>query len=149
MIVQEDLPEMKIIISSTELFPSDLLEQMTAGFFSGNQAGEIWIAAEYKNKTVALAFCAPEKLTDGTYNLYLIAVHKEYQGMGIGSHMIEYISSMLKADNARILIVETSGLAHFGNTRKFYIQKGFVQEAIIHDFYQQGEDKIIFVKKII
>jgi ribosomal protein S18 acetylase RimI-like enzyme len=49
---------------------------------------------------------------------------------------------------ARMLLVETSGLASFERQRTFYRKCGYNEEARIRDFYQAGEDKIVFRKAL-
>jgi ribosomal protein S18 acetylase RimI-like enzyme len=87
-------------------------------------------------------------MTEGTYNLYLIAVHQNNQGQGIGAELMEYIENHLRASGMRILLVETSGLPEFERTRKFYDQCHYHREAVVRDFYQEGEDKVVFWKKL-
>jgi ribosomal protein S18 acetylase RimI-like enzyme len=53
---------------------------------------------------------------------------------------------MLAARGVRLLLVETSGLPAFEGTRGFYRARGYAEEARIRDFYQAGEDKIVFRK---
>ncbi len=45
-----------------------------------------------------------------------------------------------------MLIVETSSLDRFERTRRFYRDRGFVEEARIREFYGPGDDKIVFWK---
>ena len=97
---------------------------------------------------IAIAYYAPEKLTEGTYNLYLIAIHKGHQGMGMGAEIMAYIENNLRECGARILIVETSGLPEFELTRAFYKKCNYNREAVIRDFYKEGEDKVVFWKKL-
>jgi ribosomal protein S18 acetylase RimI-like enzyme len=97
---------------------------------------------------IAISYCAPERLTEGTYNLYLIAVHKNHQGNGIGAGMMSYIEALLKDNGERILLIETSGLQEFERTRTFYDKCGYNREALIGDFYREGEDKVVFWKKL-
>jgi ribosomal protein S18 acetylase RimI-like enzyme len=147
-IIKEDLKDLKEIIDSNELFPSDLLDEMTETFFNESKKSEIWLTQEINQKPIGVAYCAPEKMTEGTYNLYLIAIHKNFQGQGFGSKIMADIENKLKNQGARILIVETSGLPSFELTRKFYDKLGYHREAKIREFYQKGEDKIIFWKKL-
>lgn len=147
-ISRQDLDDLKVIIDSTELFPSDMLNDMTADFFNHDDSADIWLTREHEGKAVAVVYCAPERMTEGTYNLYLIAVHKNLQGMGVGSEMMTHVENLLKRQGARILIVETSGLPDFELTRAFYANLGYTKEAVIREFYQNGEDKIIFWKKL-
>ena len=143
-----DLAALKGVINSSGLFPGDLLDEMMAGYFSGDKPDEIWLTYE-EESPVAVAYCAPEPMTEGTWNLYLIAVHKAFQGSGRGAAMMTYVEGLLKQRSQRILIVETSALPEFGRTRAFYHQIGYTEEARIRDFYQAGEDKVIFWKALL
>ena len=62
--------------------------------------------------------------------------------------MVTHVEKILAERGERILLVETSGLESFEQTRAFYHKCGYEQEARIRDFYQAGEDKIIFRKSL-
>ena len=147
-ITKSDLSDLKEVIDSTELFPADLLDEMTEGFFLHPNAPDIWLTKEVNQKPIAVAYCAPERMTEGTFNLYLIAIHKNFQGQGFGSEIMSYVENHLRNIGARILIVETSSLPDFELTRQFYDKLGYNREAVIKEFYQKGEDKIVFWKKL-
>ncbi len=61
---------------------------------------------------------------------------------------MRHIEQALAANGQRLLLVETSGLPRFEKTRAFYKKLGYNEEARIREFYQAGEDKIIFCKAI-
>lgn len=143
----DDLPALKIVIDANELFPSDLLDEMISDYFHNKDSNDYWFTYD-DDKPVAIAYCAPEKMTEGTWNLYLIAVHPDYQRSGLGASLLHHIEQRLAARGERILLVETSGLESFEGTRKFYRQCGYNEEAKIREFYQAGEDKIIFRKSL-
>lgn len=147
-IVKEDLPYLKKVIDTSGLFPSEMLDDMVASYFTDPNTEEIWLTKRQNGKAISIAYCAPERLTDGTYNLYLIAVRRDLQGMGIGKEMMTHIEQMLAAKGNRVLLVETSGLPDFEATRKFYDKCGYQREALIRDFYREGEDKVVFWKKL-
>ena len=46
------------------------------------------------------------------------------------------------------VFVETSGLAEFARTCWFYAEIDYTHEARIREFYQEGEDKIVFWKAL-
>ena len=143
-----DLPALKAVIDANQLFPSNMLDEMTSDYFNNENSNDYWFTYD-NDKPVAIGYCAPEKMTEGTWNLYLIAVHPDYQGLGYGTSMLNYIEQELAERGERILLVETSGLESFERTRKFYQKCGYTQEAQIREFYQAGEDKIIFRKLLI
>jgi ribosomal protein S18 acetylase RimI-like enzyme len=84
-------------------------------------------------------------MTDGTYNLLLIAVR---HGQGVGAALMAAIEADLAARGARVLLVETSGLPVFERTRRFYRHIGYDEEARIREFYAAGEDKVLSRKAL-
>jgi ribosomal protein S18 acetylase RimI-like enzyme len=142
-----DLPELKSVIDATGLFPSNMLDDMTADYFGANAQGEHWLTSD-DDKPIAIAYVAPERMTEGTWNMLLIAVHPNQQGKGVGSSVMAYAERILTEQGARVLLVETSGLPEYESTRSFYEKCGYEREARIRDFYQAGEDKIIFRKAL-
>ena len=142
-----DLPALKAVIDANQLFPSDMLDEMISDYFNNEDSNDYWFTYD-NGKPVAIGYCAPEKMTEGTWNLYLIAVHPNYQGSGYGTSMLHYIEQKLAQSGERILLVETSGLKSFERTRKFYQKCGYNKEAQIREFYQAGEDKIVFRKSL-
>lgn len=146
-ITPDDLPALKTVIDANELFPSAMLDEMIFDYFNNKNSQDYWFTYD-DGKPVAIAYCAPEKMTEGTWNLYLIAVHPDYQGLGYGTSMVNHIESRLANGGERILLIETSSLESFEPTRKFYRKCGYHQEAQIRNFYQAGEDKIIFSKSL-
>lgn len=141
----EDLPALKTVIDANQLFPSDMLDEMISEYFKNENSNDLWLTYD-DGKPIAIAYCAPERMTEGTWNLYLIAVHSDCQGKGIGTSMLHYIEQRLADRGERILLVETSGLTSFEQTREFYRKCGYEKEARIREFYQAGEDKIVFRK---
>jgi len=134
------------------MFPPDLLDDMIAGFLNDPDSADIWLT--YDDSTnddelpLSVVYCAPEAMANGTSNLYLIAVRPDRQGDGIGTLMMQYLESLLAKKGQRILLVETSGATEFAKTRQFYRNNGYDQEARIRDFYDKGDDKIIFWKSL-
>jgi ribosomal protein S18 acetylase RimI-like enzyme len=146
-----DVPALKGVIEATELFPCEMLDGMLAGYLDGNAAEEIWLTASEggSDGPFALAYCTAERMTSGTWNLLLIAVHPDRQGRGHGARLTAYVEQLLARRGERILLVETSGLPAFARTRAFYAQCGYTEEARIREFYQEGEDKVVFRKALV
>jgi ribosomal protein S18 acetylase RimI-like enzyme len=77
-----------------------------------------------------------------------IGVSKNVQRKGIASKMMHYIEGYLNKNLGRILIVETSSDDAQIGARNFYKKIGYEEVATIKDFWKDGEDKIIFRKRI-
>lgn len=146
-VTRDDLKGLKGIIEATGLFPAEMLDAMTERFFADNTSPEMWLTLD-DGGPVALAYLAPERMTQGTWNLLLIAVHPSRQGQGVGATLTRHIENSLENSGERVLLVETSGLPEFERTRAFYRRLGYGEEARIRDFYQAGEDKVIFRKAL-
>lgn len=146
-VVAADLPALRRVIDATGLFPSAMLGDMIAGYLSGDAPDEIWLT-DAGEAPCAIAYAAPERMTEGTWNLYLIAVHPSRQREGRGAALVRHMEDVVSARGGRILLVETSGLAEFEGTRAFYRQRGYAPEARIRDFYREGEDKVVFRKRL-
>ncbi len=147
-VLKGDIEYLKAVLDSSELFSSDMLDDMLHDFLNNEKSTDIWFTSIQDGIPISIAYCAPEKMTEGTYNLYAIAVDKAHQEKGVGTKMMNYIEALLKEQNHRVLLVETSALPEYELTRKFYHKCKYKQEAIIRDFYQEGEDKVVFWKKL-
>ena len=97
---------------------------------------------------VAVAYTAPERMTAGTWNALLLAVHPDRHGQGIGAALMARVEALLAARGERVLLVETSGTADFERTRRFYEHIGYEREALIREYYDAGDDKVVFRKAL-
>lgn len=142
-----DSAAIKPVIDATGLFPSEMLDDMMRGYLDGSAPGDMWFVSGAP-EIIAAAYCAPERLTSGTWNLLMIAVDPASQGRGVGAALMRHVERILADRGERILLVETSGLPEFERVRRFYRGIGYGEEARIRDFYQHGEDKVVFRKAL-
>lgn len=128
---------------------TEALDKVLADYFSGNlDDGHTWIVDEQEGEPRGVAYYAPVPMTEGVWNLYMIAVHPDCQGQGHGTALLQYVENVLRANGERLLLVETSGLAKYKRTRAFYAKCGYEEEARIRDFWASGDDKIVFRKAL-
>jgi ribosomal protein S18 acetylase RimI-like enzyme len=125
----------------------DLAQMLDKHFRDRNETQDIWLT-DYDNEPVGIAYIAPERMTEGTWNLYLIAVHPDRQKQGRGKALLSHVEQMLMERGERILLVETAGTDDFEYVREFYRQNGYEEEARIREFYTAGIDKIVFRKAL-
>lgn len=143
----DDLSAMEVVLEQTGLFPAQMLRAMAEPYLL-KQAEHQWLVAVKQQRTIGFAYVEPERMTEGTFNLLAIAVEPEAQGGGVGRTMVSDLMQRLSAQGGRVLLVETSSLDEFAATRAFYEKQDFSQEARIRDFYQNGEDKLIYWKSL-
>jgi GNAT superfamily N-acetyltransferase len=97
---------------------------------------------------LGFAYFAPAAMTDRTWYLYWIAVTKSTQARGIGGKLLKHVEDDIRRQNGRILLIETSSLAHYELTRKFYVKHHYDQAAVIADFYADGDHLVVFSKRL-
>jgi ribosomal protein S18 acetylase RimI-like enzyme len=88
-------------------------------------------------------------MTQGTFDLYWIAVEPDSQEKGVGSKLLSFLEERVKAEGGRMILADTSTVPQYEKTRKFYVRNGFEEAAIIRDYYHPGNDRITFCKKIL
>lgn len=135
------------LVESSGQFDADGLAHVTGTldrYLVGQEDG-IWLTA-VDDGPVGVAYCAPEPVTSGTWNLLLLWARDDRRGKGHGTALVDQVEAEVRARGARLLIVETSGLPAFDQARAFYLKCGFVHEATIQDFFSAGDAKMIFTK---
>lgn len=90
----------------------------------------------------------PTPATDGTYDLYWLAVDPASQGQGVGRTLLRHVESSLAKRRARLLVVETSSRVDYAQTRTFYARSGYAEVARVRDFYATADDRIILTARI-
>jgi len=145
--IGSDVSAMRDILTTIELFPPEMLADMIHPFLNEKDSSDFWCTAIFEGDVVGLAYCAVEQFTEGTMNLLALGVHADYHGKGIGARIIDYVEKHL-SEHARILLIETSSSESQAAARHLYLKKGYTQEATIREYWGEGDDKIIFWKKL-
>lgn len=83
--------------------------------------------------------------TDGTWDLYWLAVDPAAHGHGVGTALVEEMERRLTG-TARLISVDTSGRRDYDPTRAFYLARGYQAVARVPDFYAPADDQVIFTK---
>jgi ribosomal protein S18 acetylase RimI-like enzyme len=122
------------------------VEGVLAEHLSGDGDG-FWLTAD-DGDPVGVAYCAPEPVTEGTWNLLMLWTRADRHGRGHGAALVNQAMRELSARQARLLLVETSGLPAFAPARAFYAKCGFAHEATIKNFFAAGDDKLVFTKSL-
>ncbi|MFL5619477.1 MAG: GNAT family N-acetyltransferase [Gemmatimonadaceae bacterium] len=90
----------------------------------------------------------PTPLTDGTFDLYWIAVDPEDQGRGFGQRLLAAAEDVVRGRGGRLLLIETASHDAYSATVRFYERAGYPLVARIEDYYRPGEDKLVFGKRL-
>ncbi len=125
------------------------LREVLDDYHAANEAdGHVATVLEDANGIAGFTYYAPVAMTDRTWELWWIAVDPTRQGQGLGKKLIGSVEADLRARGQRLLLIDTSSLPLYKPTRGFYLRTGYSQVAQIPDFYRDGDDKILFWKKL-
>ena len=90
----------------------------------------------------------PTPLTKGVFDLYWIAVDTDTHRRGYGKALIKFAEQEVRRRGGRMVLIETSSLGSYQSTREFYARSGYREVARVPDFYNAGDDKIIYSKTL-
>ena len=71
-----------------------------------------------------------------------------WQGHGVGTSLLTDAEAHVQSQGGRLLIISTSSTNATENARAFYLKRGYIKCGQIPDYYAQGDDKIIFTRKM-
>jgi ribosomal protein S18 acetylase RimI-like enzyme len=108
---------------------------------------EFYIAEPRAGKVCGYVCFGPTPATEGTYDLYWIAVDPAMQGKGIGQALMEFVEGKIRQRKGRLVVIETSSTEKYAPTRSFYTQQQYQLESQIRDFYRPGDDRLTYVKR--
>ena len=90
----------------------------------------------------------PTPMTIGTYDLYWMAVSPKHQGRGDGRRLVAWLEAKVAELKGRLIIIETSSMPRYEPTRRFYLGLDYRETARVSDYYQPGDDRVIYIKRL-
>lgn len=148
---REDKEPIRILLAETGVFTKEEIdiaeELLDVALNDADQEDYTICTAIDEHATVAGYYCVgPTPLTQGTYDLYWIAVKPLFHNRGIGKQLLLHAESLVMSEQGRLLIAETSSKPKYDNTRKFYVNNLYNEVARIKDYYRTGDDLVIYGK---
>ena len=89
-----------------------------------------------------------DRYETGNCGVGWLYVDKKDSAHGIGGRLLSYIEKRLRKKNVRWLYVSTSSTKNYKPGLKFYRDHGFLFEARLESYYEDGEDQIILCKRL-
>ncbi len=109
----------------------------------------LWILAESPDSTLlGFASYGLVPMTEGTFDLYWIAVAGEARGRGIAVHLESAVVERLRLLKGRWLIAETSSTPPYEAARRFYERSGYRLLETIPEYYRKGDDRLTYGKRL-
>jgi ribosomal protein S18 acetylase RimI-like enzyme len=150
---REDRAHLKLLVEDTRVFsPEEIdiaLELIDAVLDRPGQR-DYCIAVSEENGTPVGYYClGPTPGTEGTFDLYWIAVAPGLHGRGIGAALDAHAEAAVRALGGRLIVAETSSTPRYDGTRAFYHRRGYAVLSRIRDYYRPGDDLVVYGKYLV
>ena len=107
-----------------------------------------FVLVEDDGTVAAYACFGKNAMTKSTFDLYWLATRADRMGKGYGRKIVSFVEEEVKKLGGKLLVIETSSKESYGSTREFYIKIGCTLAAQLPDYYDEGDDKLIYLKRI-
>jgi ribosomal protein S18 acetylase RimI-like enzyme len=97
---------------------------------------------------VGFACFGAESLTQDTWDLFWICVRPEARGKGAGRALMAEAEMQARAANGRVMVIYTSSTPTYAPARWLYEGAGFTRQAVVPDYYRDGDDLNIYWKRL-
>ena len=108
----------------------------------------IKVKGNQQSELVGYICYGPTPLTEGTWDMYWMAVNQKAKGKGIGSALLALAEGKIKKAGGRLILIETSSKPEYERTIKFHRSQGYEAVSQIPDFYALGDDKLTLQKRL-
>jgi len=151
-VMPEDVGRIRSLVARTGLFSAAEVEiaaeLVSERLTKGNRSGYNFILAERGSGLVAYACYGPIHGTQGSFDVYWIAVAPEEQRKGLGIQVFTRAEAAMRKAGAKHIYADTSSSDRYAGTRGFYQRMGFAEAARLPDFYGPDDGKVIYVKSL-
>lgn len=141
---------LNILQYTPEFTPAEVVladEVIDDYLFNPTESGYFVLVAEIESKIGGYVCYGPTPITEGTWDIYWIAVDHTIQGKGIGKQLMEAAEQRIKEAKGRLILVETSSKPGYEKTNAFYLRLNYKESCRIIDFYMIGDDQITYEKR--
>ena len=97
---------------------------------------------------LGFACWGPTSLSRGAAELYWIATARQAQGRGVAADLFRAVEAAARAAGRWLIVIWTSSRPSYAAARAFYLRVGCEQSLQLTDFYDRGDDLVVFVRRL-
>lgn len=142
---------MRILKNTPEFKPSEVIvaEEVIDGYLRDIKgSGYYTLVAEVDSEVVGYVSYGNTPLTEGTWDVYWLAVAQEKRHLGLGRKLMAAAENDIRKMHGRLAFIETSATPEYERTIRFHTNQGYETICRIPDFYSVGDDKLIMQKRL-
>jgi uncharacterized protein len=149
----EDAPALGELLQATGVFtPVEVetaMKDIEGGSDETSSHGYRFRVADDDGAVLGFTCFGRAWFTEATWDVYWLAVDPSRQRQGVvGAMLLAAAEAAAVAENGRLMLVETSSKPPYEPSRRFYERSGYVEVARVPDFYAEGDDKVVYAKRL-
>ena len=144
----EDRPTIAELLAAFGAFSADEIAVALELIDEGECDDYRFQVAEAEGVVAGYACYGPAASTDGSWDLYWIAVAPDRRRRGIGRALLVAAEAAVAAGGGRTVVIETASKPSYEGTRRFYEENGYAQIARVPGFYAEDDDKLTYSKRL-
>jgi len=139
-----------ILRATPEFKPFEVVvaEEVCDSYLSDPASGYHALVADWDGVPAGYICFGPTPLTVGTWDIYWVAVLQAKRGHGLGKALMRAAEKGMAEADARLILLETSSKAEYEDARRFYLLLGYEEVCRVPDFYDRGDDKLVYWKRL-
>src|SRR5258708_4760365 len=117
---------LEIVVAAGNFTPAEIetaLEVVDEAL-AGDEDYAVFVLEDDGGRVAGYECHGPTPLTDGTWDLYWIAVDPACQGSGFGRALLAFAEADVRATGGRVLLIGTPSQGSYGGTIPFYEESG-------------------------
>jgi GNAT superfamily N-acetyltransferase len=107
-----------------------------------------WLIAEADGELIGYTCFDRIPLSKVSFDLYWIAVAADRRGTGLAAELMSRTAKFCRSKRGLWIFAETSSRDAYAPARGFYLKSGFEEIVRFSDFYEPGEDKLVYRLKL-
>ena len=144
---------MAILAGTPEFKPAEVTvaEEVIGCFLQeGCVSGyRVWVAVGGTDNLIGYVCFGQTPLTEGTWDIYWIAVAGTWRGRGVGRALLQHAEAEIRDRGGRMILIETSSKPDYQQAMMFYGCMGYLPVSVITDFYAPGDSKLTLQKLVV
>ncbi|MBD3388301.1 MAG: GNAT family N-acetyltransferase [Candidatus Altiarchaeales archaeon] len=146
----EDLEQIREVMVESGVFSEfEVLNLMDMiGEYVGDVSGDLMTYCYVIEGHVGGFISFGTGLGVGTYEVYWICVSPKHSGNGIGTALVRFAEEYIRGRRGRAIFIETSSSRGYEGARRLYEKMGYDLAARVEDYYNEGDHKLVYLKKL-
>lgn len=107
-----------------------------------------YVLVEDDGTVAAYACFGKNSMTAATFDLYWLATRTDRMRRGYGRRITAFVEEEVRRRGGRLLVIETSSKGSYAEARAFYEKIGCTLAAQLPDYYDEGDDKLVYLKPL-